>query len=236
MNYYYSSIDHSDLAEYFNSNLMEKIKVIIVEDIDEIREGLFYLINSSPGFSCTGKFSSAEDFLNYFYTAENTDESFADVILMDINLPGISGIDCIKEIKKVNDKIQVMMLTVFEDYDSIFKSLKAGASGYILKNTATTELLNAIKDIVNGGSPMSSQIARKVVLSFREDETSKAAQSLSAREQEILNYLAKGYRYKEIAALLFISVETVRTHIRNIYEKLQVNSRTEALLKAYPRG
>ncbi|MEG8945703.1 response regulator transcription factor [Rosettibacter firmus] len=215
---------------------MEEIKVVIVEDNDEIRDGLAYLINSSQGFVCLAKYSNGEDFLKDFLQEKNNKNYvLPDVILMDINLPGISGIDCIRKIKETKNSIQIMMLTIYEDYDTIYKSLKAGATGYILKKTATTELLNAIKDIYNGGSPMSSQIARKVVLSFQEQKTSKETQNLTPREQEILNYLAMGYRYKEIAALLFISVETVRTHIRNIYEKLHVNSRTEAILKAYPR-
>lgn len=215
---------------------MEEIKVVIVEDNDEIRDGLAYLINSSQGFVCLAKYSNGEDFLkDFLQEKKNKNYVLPDVILMDINLPGISGIDCIRKIKETKNSIQIMMLTIYEDYDTIYKSLKAGATGYILKKTATTELLNAIKDIYNGGSPMSSQIARKVVLSFQEQKTSKETQNLTPREQEILNYLAMGYRYKEIAALLFISVETVRTHIRNIYEKLHVNSRTEAILKAYPR-
>lgn len=215
---------------------MEEIKVVIVEDDDEIRNGLAYLINSSPSFLCLAKYSNSEDFLKDFLQKKK-DKNYIlpDVILMDINLPGMSGIECIKKIKETNKSIQIMVLTVFEDHDTIYKSLKAGATGYILKKTATTELLDAIKDIYNGGSPMSSQIARKVVLSFQEQKTSNETQNLTPREQEILNYLAMGYRYKEIAALLFISVETVRTHIRNIYEKLHVNSRTEAIIKIYPR-
>ncbi len=215
---------------------MNDIKVVIVEDNDEIRDGLAYLINSSSGFSCLATYPSGEDLLKDFLN-EKKDKNyvFPDVILMDINLPGMSGIDCIKKIKETKNSIQIMMLTVYEDYETIYKSLKAGATGYILKKSATVELLNAIKDIYNGGSPMSSQIARKVVLSFQEQKISDESQKLTPREQEILNYLAMGYRYKEIANKLFISVETVRTHIRNIYEKLHVNSRTEAILKIFPR-
>ncbi len=215
---------------------MEEIKVILVEDDDEIRNGLAYLINSSPGFICLAKYSNSEDFLkDFLQEKKDKDYVLPDVILMDINLPGMSGIECIKKIKETNKSIQIMVLTVFEDHDTIYKSLKAGATGYILKKTATRELLDAIKDIYNGGSPMSSQIARKVVLSFQEQKATNETQLLTPREQEILNYLAMGYRYKEIASKLFISVETVRTHIRNIYEKLHVNSRTEAILKIYPR-
>ncbi|MHB8580158.1 MAG: response regulator [Ignavibacteriaceae bacterium] len=202
------------------------INIAIVDDKDEIREGLSYLINSSEGFKCAAKYSNAEDALKEIPTLN------IDVVLMDINLPGMSGIDCVIELKRKRKDIQIMMLTIFEDGDMIFKSLQAGASGYVLKKTSAASLLEAIKDIYNGGSPMSSQIARKVVASFQSTKVSlEKNEELSDRETEILTYLSKGYRYKEIAELLFISIETVRTHIRNIYEKLQVHSRTEAILK-----
>jgi DNA-binding NarL/FixJ family response regulator len=202
------------------------INIAIVEDNDEIREGISYLINSYEGFKCIAKYSNAEDALVHIPKLD------IDVVLMDINLPGMSGIECVVELKRQSNEIQIMMLTIFEDGDMIFKSLQAGASGYILKKTSPAQLLESIKDIYNGGSPMSSQIARKVVASFQKTKgTNENAGDLSNREFEILIYLSKGYRYKEIAGLLFISIETVRTHIRNIYEKLQVHSRTEALLK-----
>ncbi len=202
------------------------INIAIVEDNDEIREGLSYLINSSEGFKCAAKYSNAEDAL------EQLPKMNVDVVLMDINLPGMSGIECVTELKRQRKDIQIMMLTIFEDGDMIFKSLQAGASGYVLKKTSPAQLLDAIRDINSGGSPMSSQIARKVVSSFQDNkETLDKSEDLSNREMEILTYLSKGYRYKEIADLLYISIETVRTHIRNIYEKLQVHSRTEALLK-----
>lgn len=201
------------------------MNVAIVEDNEEIREGLSYLINSSEGFKCSSKYSNAEDALAQLPKMD------VDVVLMDINLPGMSGIECVIELKRQKKDIQIMMLTIFEDGDMIFKSLQAGASGYVLKKTSPAQLLEAIKDINNGGSPMSSQIARKVVASFQDKQALDKSEELSNREMEILTYLSKGYRYKEIADLLFISIETVRTHIRNIYEKLQVHSRTEALLK-----
>ncbi len=203
-----------------------KINLAIVEDNRDIREGLVYLIKTSEGFNCTASFSNAEDAL------KELPESNIDVVLMDINLPGKSGIECVSELKRLRKDIQIIMLTIFEDEDNIFKSLQAGASGYILKKTSAALLLEAIKDVVNGGSPMSSQIARKVVAAFQKSpEEIIPDENLSGRESEILSYLSKGYRYKEIAEKLFISIETVRTHIRNIYEKLQVHSRTEALLK-----
>jgi DNA-binding NarL/FixJ family response regulator len=202
------------------------INIIIVDDDDTIREGLKYLVNSSEGFKCVGDFGSAEDAL-----AEMNHHN-PDVILMDINLPGLSGIECMVVLKEHRPDLQIIMLTIHEDDDAIFKSLVAGASGYLLKKTQPAKLLEAIEDVARGGSPMSSQIARRVVQTFQQkSEPAAATEILSKREDEILIYLSKGYRYKEISDELFISVETVRTHIRNIYEKLQVRSRTEAVIK-----
>ena len=153
---------------------------------------------------------------------------------MDINMPNTSGIECVAKLKALQPTLQIMMLTSFEDNEKIFQSLIAGASGYLLKKTPPTKLLEAIDELHNGGSPMSNQIARKVVETFRTQPVgSKDTVGLTEREQEILSHLAKGYRYKEIADTLFISVETVRTHLRNIYEKLHVRSRTEAVLKYF---
>ncbi len=203
-----------------------EINIAIVEDNRDIREGLTFLIKASEGFKCIADFSNAEDAL------QQLPQSEVDVVLMDIHLPGKSGIDCVTELKRQRKDIQVIMLTIFEDEENIFRSLQAGASGYVLKKTSPAQLLEAIKDVYNGGSPMSSHIARKVVAAFQKSpDELNSRDNLSGRETEILSYLSKGYRYKEIADLLFISIETVRTHIRNIYEKLQVHSRTEALLK-----
>ena len=202
------------------------INVVIVEDIEEIRNGLAALINGSEEFTCAGVYATGEEAL------ENIPGINSSVVLMDINLPGISGIECIAKLKLQDPSVQFMMLTVFEDEEKIFESLKAGASGYLLKKTPPAKLLEAIHDVYLGGSPMSNGIARKVVQTFQQLGPSQSeTDNLSKREQEILSYLAKGYRYKEIADLLYISVETVRTHLRNIYEKLQVRSRTEAVLK-----
>lgn len=202
------------------------INVAIVEDNDKIREGLAALIDGSDGFRCKAKFETAEDALRKI-SAENPD-----VILMDIILPGMSGIECLVRLKEILPSVQVMMLTVYEDDDVIFKSLVAGATGYILKRTPPAELLEAIKEIYSGGSPMSDQIARKVVQAFQEmGKSSKETENISERENEILSYLSKGYHDKEIADKLFLSVKTVRTHLRNIYKKLHVRSRIEAVLK-----
>jgi len=202
------------------------INVAIVEDLDDIREGLAFLINGSEGFRCVAMYASAEAAL------EELPDHAPDVVLMDIGLPGMSGIDGIRLLKAQYPALQIMMLTVCEDDDKIFHSIQAGASGYILKKTPPAKLMEAIQDLHNGGAPMSSQIARKVVQTFQHAPTaSLATAGLSKREQEILSYLAKGHLYKEIAATLHISVETVRTHLHNIYEKLHVHTRTEAVLR-----
>jgi DNA-binding NarL/FixJ family response regulator len=156
----------------------------------------------------------------------------ADVVLMDLQLPGMSGIQCIEKLQGVNTESQIMMLTVYEDDDKIFKSLAAGATGYVLKKTPPAELLEAIRDLHNGGSPMSDRIARKVVQAFqRFGRSSKEMENLSEREIEVLSYVAQGYPDKEIAQLLSLSNGTVRTHLRNTYRKLHVRSRTEAMAK-----
>lgn len=202
------------------------INVAIVEDIEDIREGLAGFINSAEGFRCVATYGCAEAAL-----AELPDLE-PDVVLMDIGLPGMSGIECIRRLKAQETAMQIMMLTIYEDDEKIYNSLAAGATGYILKKTPPVRLLEAIQDLHNGGSPMSPQIARKVVQTFQHHQTSSPAlASLTNREQEILSYLAKGHLYKEIAATLSISVETVRTHLHKIYKKLHVHTRTEAVLK-----
>jgi DNA-binding NarL/FixJ family response regulator len=201
------------------------ITVVIIEDIKDIREGLQILIDSSDGFICTRTFANGEDAL------ANLPAICPDVALMDINLPGINGIEAVRKLKTQCAKTQFIMSTVYEDDESIFESLKAGASGYLLKKTAPSKILDSITEVVNGGSPMSSQIARKVIASFQQKNSIDHSELLTFREKEILKSLAKGLRYKEIAAELNIGLETVRTHVRNIYEKLQVQSRTEALNK-----
>lgn len=155
-----------------------------------------------------------------------------EIALFDVNLPGMSGIDCMQRLKILHPRMQMMVLTVYDNTDTIFQALKAGATSYLLKSTPPEKVVKAIEEVFNGGSPISSQIARKVIEAFTvKEKTNEYFQELSKREQEILEQLSKGYRYKEIADQLFLSIETVRTHIRNIYEKLQVNSRVEALKK-----
>ncbi len=206
------------------------INVAIVEDENELRESLRILINGSEGFSCRHTFSNAEDAIR------ELPEIHPDIILTDIHLPGKSGIDLISELKSVCPKSQFLVCTSFEDSETVFKALKAGAAGYLVKTLQPSKLLDAIIDLHNGGSPMSSHIARKVVGSFKEIDETENYQKLSPREQELLQYLSQGLRYKEIADKLGISTETVRKHIRNIYAKLEVNSRTEALNRIYSRS
>ena len=205
------------------------IRVAIVEDIKDIREGIASILDISEGFSCVHKFQSGE------IAVETLKKDPVDVVLMDINLPGISGIECIKQLKSVSSTMQFMMCTVYEDDEHIFNALKAGATGYILKKTEPGKLLDAIKDLYEGGSPMNAQIARKVIGSFQHinPTTSVTLELLTSREKELLHLFAKGIRYKEIADQLFLSTDTVRTHIRNIYRKLEVQSRMEAINKVF---
>ncbi|MBL0341351.1 MAG: response regulator transcription factor [Bacteroidetes bacterium] len=205
------------------------ISVGIVEDEMQISRAIAALINGSEGFSCIHVYENAEDAILYFPKMD------LDVVLMDIHLPGKSGIECVAMLKPLCPKTQFMMFTSYEDTESVFKALKAGATGYLTKTTQPSKILDAITDVHKGGSPMSSHIARKIVTSFQVVENNKELQKLSVREKEILDHLSKGLRYKEIADQLFLSTETVRTHIRNIYEKLQVNSRTDALNKVFPK-
>lgn len=206
------------------------INILIVEDDQAIREGLRMLINGSEGFKCIAACPSAEEAL------KRIPDEPPDVVLMDINLPGMNGIECVVCIKSAHPEIQVMMLTVFDNTEEIYQSLAAGATGYLLKKTPPARLLEAIKDLVNGGSPMSGEIARKVVQAFTKPAGFQFPEAnLTPREEEILSYLAKGYLYKEIANTLFINIETVRTHIHKIYQKLQVRTRTEMLLKCMNR-
>lgn len=206
------------------------ITVAIVEDNDQLRKTLANVIDRSPGFKCVGHYPSAEAAI------AKIPENPPDVVLMDINLPGMNGVECVAKIKQLLPKTQIIMLTVYEDTDNIFNALAAGATGYLLKRTTKAELLEAIKEVYSGGSPMTAHIARKVVQSFQKvGESRQPSENLSPREKEVLDYLAQGYLYKEIADKLGVSYETVHTYIRRIYEKLQVRSRTEAVAKYLKR-
>lgn len=209
------------------------INVAIVEDNKTIREGLAALISGTPGYECVGSFSDCENFLS------NMSKSDIDVVLMDIGLPGISGIEGVKRARKINPALNILMLTIYEESNVVFEALCAGACGYLVKKTPPSRLLEAIKDIYEGGSPMSSNIARQIISVFHQKKNingNGADYELTPREKEVLNHLAEGYNYQEIADKIFISVDTVRHHIRNIYKKLHVHSQSEAVAKAIRKG
>jgi DNA-binding NarL/FixJ family response regulator len=206
------------------------IKVAIVEDDGGLRERLTLLLDESPGFRCLGTYVNAEVALKQLPL------EWPDVVLMDINLPRMSGIECVVKLKALRPTLQMIMLTVYMDSDSILKSLMAGASGYLLKRSPTGEILEALAEVQRGGAPMSSAIARKVVEYFQHKPAPVPGETLTKREQEILGRLAQGYRDKEIAEALAISLPTVRTHVRNIYDRLHVRSRAEAVARFLRSG
>ena len=202
------------------------INVSIVEDSDKLRGTLVRALNRAEGIHCLSEYANAEDALKAL------PQDRPNVVLMDINLPGMNGVECVRHLKPLLPETQIVMLTVYEDTENIFSALKAGATGYMLKRTTQAELLDAIREVHRGGSPMTTHIARKVVQTLQQAPApSQAAEALSPREQEVLDCLAKGFLYKEIAEKLGISYETVHTYIRRIYEKLQVRTRTEAVAK-----
>src|ERR1041384_1352989 len=196
------------------------ITVSIVEDNDQLRGTLARVLSRAEGFQCLGQHATAEAAL------EALPKERPEVGLMDINLPGMSGVECVRQLKQLLPETQVMMLTAYEDTENIFNSLAAGASGYMLKRTKTAELLEAVREVIRGGSPMTTHIARKVVQSFLKPVTAgqPAEEGLSPREKEVLDLLSQGFMYKEISDKLGISFETVRTYIRRIYEKLHVRT------------
>ena len=207
------------------------IRVSIVEDNVRVRASLSRLIELSDGFRCVSEHSSGEDAVAALPATK------PDAILMDINLPGMNGVECVRQLKPLLPDTQIVMLTVYENTDLIFQALSAGATGYLLKQTPPAELLAAIREVNGGGSPMTGHIARKVVASFqRSGDSEREFENLTPREQEVLDHLAKGFLYKEIAEAMNISYDTVHTHIRKIYEKLHVRSRTEAVAKHLGRG
>ncbi|CCH53941.1 Transcriptional regulatory protein uhpA [Fibrisoma limi BUZ 3] len=205
---------------------MNTITVAIVEDKDEIRQSLSILIGGADGFVCRAAYATAEDAL------VDLPGHPVDIVLMDIGLPGMNGIDCVRQLKPLCPRTQFMMCTAYDEDELVFEALKAGANSYILKRSAPHKLLEAISELHQGGSPMSSTIARKIVGSFYQAPVkSSELDVLTSREREILDRLSKGYSHKEVADELFISPTTVRKHIFNIYEKLQVHSKVEAVNK-----
>src|ERR1041385_1360926 len=203
------------------------IRVSIVEDLAEVREGLIELVQSDEELSMVSSFKDAES------AAQTLPGLHADVVIMDINLPGMSGIECIKTIREKCPDTQFMMFTVYENDEKVLQALRAGATGYLLKRTEPQRILEGIKELNQGGSPMSSNIARKLLTLFVHEKAKTKKEILSDRENEVLQLLADGLLYKEIADRLYIGHGTVRQHIHNIYEKLHVSNRTEAINKAY---
>ena len=204
------------------------ITIAIVEDLDEVRDGLKNFISLSTDFLVLGAFKTGEEALS------KLPEINPDIVIMDINLPGMNGIECIRQVKDKSPCTQFMMFTVYENDEKVFEALKAGASGYLLKNTGLLQIVESVKELYDGGSPMSANIARKLVNLFQnKPKETTAIEVLSGRENEILHLLAKGLLYKEIADQLGISTNTVRQHIHKIYEKLHVQNRTEAINKAF---
>ncbi|HET6769822.1 MAG TPA: response regulator transcription factor [Chitinophagaceae bacterium] len=204
------------------------IKVVIFEDNRSLREGLAAMIGGTPGFACSGAFPNCNNLL------KNISQTKPDVVLMDIEMPGINGIEAVAMIKEEFPEIKILMETIFDDDEKIFNSICAGAEGYILKHTTPAEIMEAITEIHDGGSPMTPSIANRVLkmVKVRPESGRKESFDLSTREKEILTCLVKGMSYKMIADTCFISIETVNVHIKNIYKKLHVHSKSEAVAKA----
>ncbi len=209
---------------------VDTIRVLIVDDDDEIRKGLSWVIDHSPGFLCVGSHARFDDAL------EMIEDDAPDVVLMDIGMPDKSGIECVEILKERYPDIRCLMLTVHSDDEKIFQSLRVGAVGYLLKKTPSEMLLEAIREAYAGGVPMSTEVARKVLGYFQQQKNDRLSSSLSKRELEVLQALIDGYTYKAIADKLFVSTNTISFHLRNIYAKLHVRSRAEAVAKALKGG
>ena len=201
------------------------ITVCIVEDLEDIRNGLAAIINMTDGYKVLGTFSSAEEAIKQLSLLQ------PDIVVMDVNLPGMNGIECIRRLHEKNRSIQFMMFTIYENSDTVFEALKAGATGYILKNSSPTKIIESLKELYQGGSPMNPEIAKKLVMRFQ--TFSDNEYNLTPKEQRILELMSKGYLYKEIAGELNNTVNTIKQHIRHIYEKLHVQNKAEAINKMY---
>jgi len=210
--------------------MSEDLRVVVIEDQRHLRDGLATLIHRSAGLKTSGSFESMEEALAGLLRAA------PDVALVDINLPGMSGVEGLPKLKQMAPGLHVIMLTVLADDDHIVEAICGGASGYLLKDTPPAQIVSAIRDVANGGSPMTPEIARKVLVLFRGLSKPLVDSALTAREREVLELLAEGHTYRTAGAALAISPETVRFHIRNIYQKLQVNSKSQAVLKAFRAG
>jgi DNA-binding NarL/FixJ family response regulator len=206
---------------------LDKIKISIVEDLEVVRTGLAAIINMGTDFMVLNSFDTAEEALPGILSNP------PDIVIMDIHLPGMNGIECIKKIKDKKPGIQFMMFTIYENSDTVFQALEAGAAGYLLKNTPPSKILESLKELYEGGSPMNAEIAKKLVLRFQQVASHMNEFHLTEKERQILNLVSKGFLYKEIAVELNNSINTIKQHIRNIYEKLHVQNKAEAVNKIY---
>ena len=203
------------------------ITVSIVEDIDDVRNGLAGIIRMSEGFIVLNSFASAEEALPALISSP------PDIVIMDINLPGMNGIDCIRQARIKNPQIQFMMFTIYENSDTVFDALEAGATGYLLKNSSPAKIVESLRELYEGGSPMNAEIAKKLVTRFQKKASTLDEYHLTPKEHEVLQLMSKGYLYKEIAAELNNTVNTIKQHIRHIYEKLHVQNKAEAINKVF---
>jgi DNA-binding NarL/FixJ family response regulator len=206
---------------------LNAITVCIVEDLDEVRNGLAAIINMTEGFKVLQSFSTAESALEKFFTLK------PDIVIMDIHLPGMTGIECIKQAREKSSTMQFMMFTIYENSDVVFQALEAGATGYLLKNSSASKIIESLRELHQGGSPMNAEIAKKLVVRFQKTPFAQNEYHLTPKEQQVLELMAKGYLYKEIADELNNTVNTIKQHIRNIYEKLHVQNKAEAINKIY---
>jgi len=206
---------------------LNAITVCIVEDLDEVRNGLAAIINMTEGFKVLQSFSTAESALEKLFTLK------PDIVIMDIHLPGMTGIECIKQAREKSSTMQFMMFTIYENSDVVFQALEAGATGYLLKNSSASKIIESLRELHQGGSPMNAEIAKKLVVRFQKTPFAQNEYHLTPKEQQVLELMAKGYLYKEIADELNNTVNTIKQHICNIYEKLHVQNKAEAINKIY---